>query len=278
MLLGKAVSGVLFVAIPGFLSYSAPLDVDPRQKKLSASLEIGTWAVPSVPATTVVTLEPRWVITQAQPSDRQALNDILIKELQRQLQRVGCYRGEINGVWTQSSRRAMQTFTNRVNARLPVERPDHALLAMIQGHPDKTCNKSCPSGENPAPNGLCVPAAIAGSSITTAALSKSESLVASWTAVETAQLEDDIPRLSVSKPAIAVSAKTKPAPKLVASPKPVPPRSMAATRNPETPRILQRYDRDKPRLSQRPEREPSRRTNQSEFARTLLQRFESSLR
>ena len=33
VMLSKAVSLVLFVAIPGFLGYPAPLDVDPSQKK-----------------------------------------------------------------------------------------------------------------------------------------------------------------------------------------------------------------------------------------------------
>ena len=274
-MLSKAVSLVLFVAIPGFLSYPAPLDVEPRQKLPPVEIEI--WPLPSAPAATVVTLKPRWLIIQAQTSNGQALDgNMLTKELQGQLRRLGCYSGEINGVWTQSSRRAMRTFTNRVNATLSVERPDHVLLAMLKSHPDKTCNKPCPSDENPAPDGRCVPAAIAGLSIKTAALPKSQSLITSWTAVETAALEDDIPKLSASKlsrPAvIAVPVK------LAAPPKPVPQRSMVATSNREPSRSLPRYDRDQPRVSQRAEREPSRPARQPEVARTLFQRFDSSLR
>jgi len=279
VMLSKAVSLVLFVATPVFLSYPAPLNVDPRQMKLPAPLEIWTWVVPSLPATTVVTLKPRWLITQAQLSNGPTLDgDILIKELQRQLRRVGCYSGEVNGVWTQSSRRAMQTFTNRVNARLQVERPDHVLLALLQGHPDKMCNEHCPSGANPAPDGFCVPAAIAGLSSKAAAPPKPEALITSWTAVDTAALEDDIPRLSASKPSrpaeIAVPVKTRPAPKLVAPSKP----RMVATRNREPPRSLEPYGRDQSRSSRRANQEPSGRAGQSEFARTMFQRFDSSLR
>src|SRR5262249_32024588 len=40
------------------------------------------------------------------PDDRAAL----ARELQRELKRVGCYNGEITGVWTTSSRMAMKTF------------------------------------------------------------------------------------------------------------------------------------------------------------------------
>jgi len=282
-MLSKAASVVLFVAIPGFMSYPAPLDVDPKPTKLPASVEIWTWVVPSLPANTVVTLKPRWLTTQAQTSNGRALDgDVLIKELQRQLRRVGCYSGEINGVWTPSSRRAMLTFTNRVNARLSVAQPDHVLLAMLQGHPDKTCNKQCPSGANPAPDGLCLPAAIAGHAMKTAALPKSEPLITSWTAVDTAALEDDIPGLPAAKPSppavIAVPVKTRPATKLVAPAKPIPQRSMVATRNREPPRSSESYDRDQSRPSRRAEREPSRREHQSEFARTMFQRFDSSLR
>jgi len=254
-MLSKAVSLVLFVTIPGFLGYPAPLDVDPRQKTSAPSVEIETLPVPSAPATTVVTLKPRWLITSAQTSNGQALKgELLAKELQGQLRRLGCYSGEINGVWTQASRRAMRTLTNRVNAALPVERPDHILLAMLQSHPDKMCNKPCPLDENPAPDGRCVPGAIAGLSITTAALPKSEPLITSWTAVETATLEGDVPQHSASKPprpaVKAVPVKPPPAPK------PVPQRSMVATSN----------------------REPPRSARQPEVVRTLFQRFDSSLR
>jgi hypothetical protein len=265
-MLSKLVSLVLCVAI---LGYPAPLDVDPRQKKSALSVDIEIWPVPSAPATMVVTSKPRWLIIPAQTSNGQALSgDILTKELQGQLRRLGCYGGEINGLWTQSSRRAMRTFTNRVNAALSVDRPDHILLAMLQSHPDNTCNKSCPLDENPAPDGHCVPSAIAGHSIKTAALPKSESLITSWTAVETAALEDDIPQLSASKPSRPdVPAKSPPAPKTVLQ------RSIVVTSNRERPRSLQRYDRDQPRVSQRAEREPSRSAHRPEFARTPFQRF-----
>jgi hypothetical protein len=46
--------------------------------------------------------------------------DSLGRRLQEELRRVGCYLGELNGVWTTSSRKAMQAFTDRVNAVLLV--------------------------------------------------------------------------------------------------------------------------------------------------------------
>jgi Putative peptidoglycan binding domain len=252
-------SRLLVLMVPGCLGY---LNVNPREKNSPPSVESATPDIWLPPLTTVVSPQPRWLLIQA-PSTNPLpqAGALLTKELQRQLRRVGCYSGEIDGVWTQSTRRAMQTFTNRVNATLPVERPDHVLLAILQSQPDRICNKPCPLGENLAPDGRCAPGAIAGFSIKTAAVSKSPSLITNWTAIETAALEDDIP---------PPARKTL----VVHSPKAPPQRSMVATTNRERP--LQHSERNDARVSQRADRESSRR--QSEFTRMVFKRFDSSLR
>jgi Putative peptidoglycan binding domain len=261
-MMSKAAGILLVLMVPGCLGYPATLNVNPREKKSPPSVESATLDIWPPPPTTVVSPQPRWLVIQA-PSTNPLpqAGALLTKELQRQLRRVGCYSGEIDGVWTQSTRRAMQTFTNRVNATLPVERPDHVLLAILQSQPDRICNKPCPLGENLAPDGRCAPGAIAGNSIKTAAVSKSPSLIANWTAIETAALEDDIP---------PPARKTL----VVPSPKAPPQRSMVATTNRERP--LQHSERNDARVSQRADRESSRR--QSEFTRMVFQRFDSSLR
>jgi hypothetical protein len=70
----------------------------------------------------------------------------LARALQRELKRVGCYGGEITGRWTASSRTAMKAFTERVNASLPVDKPDPVLLSLVQGHRETACgtNPSAP--------------------------------------------------------------------------------------------------------------------------------------
>jgi hypothetical protein len=87
----------------------------------------------------------------------------LARELQKELRRVGCYEGEIHGAWTTSTKRAMKTFTERVNASLPVEEPDQVLLSLLHGQPDKACGRPCPTGESSAEGGRCVPSAVAAS-------------------------------------------------------------------------------------------------------------------
>ena len=269
-MLRKAVCVALFVAVPGFLGYPAALNVDPSEKKPPPSLERLALENVPLPPTAVISLQPRWLVFQGPPTHSRAHDgEFVTKELQRQLRRVGCYGGEIDGVWTQSTRRAMQTFINRVNALLPVERPDHVLLAILQKHPDKACNKPCPLGEIPAADGRCMPGVLAGLPIKTATLPQSKSLITSWTAIETAALEDAIPQLPTSKPSrsLVTAAPVKAPPKLAAPPRPVPQRSMITTTN-----------REPPRSFQRSEREPSRSAHQPEFVRSMFQRFDSSLR
>ncbi len=85
----------------------------------------------------------------------------LVRELQKELIRVGCYDGEISGTWTTSSRRAMRDFTDRVNAKLPIDEPDHILLSLVQGHRQKACGIACAAGQQEGPDGRCVPRALA---------------------------------------------------------------------------------------------------------------------
>lgn len=84
------------------------------------------------------------------PLDRASLT----RDLQRQLQRVGCYRGSISGVWSPATRQAMKEFIDHVNATLPVSEPDHILLAMLQSHDDKACGQDAIVVREPARQGL----------------------------------------------------------------------------------------------------------------------------
>ena len=83
----------------------------------------------------------------------------LVRELQRELNRVQCYDGPLDGAWTASTRSAMSAFINRANARLPTDKPDLALLALVQSHAGDACG-SCPSGQEAAADGRCLPIAI----------------------------------------------------------------------------------------------------------------------
>jgi hypothetical protein len=92
----------------------------------------------------------------AVPNDRASL----ARALQRELQRVGCYDGDINGNWSTSTRMAMKAFTDRVNASLPTDAPDYILLSLVQRHEGKACGTGCPTGQMLSDEGRCVPSAV----------------------------------------------------------------------------------------------------------------------
>lgn len=83
----------------------------------------------------------------------------LAQDLQRELKRVGCYNGAVDGTWRGSSRRAMARFVDRVNASLPVAEPDVILLTLIRGHRDGACGAGCPGGQVMS-GGRCTPKAV----------------------------------------------------------------------------------------------------------------------
>ena len=84
----------------------------------------------------------------------------LARDIQRELKRVGCYSGDVNGEWTSGSRAAMNQFIERINATLPTDQPDHILKTLVQGHPGNACGKTCPAGQGLSNEGRCQPSAI----------------------------------------------------------------------------------------------------------------------
>src|SRR4029453_5638857 len=106
---------------------------------------------PALPETTTILLPSRSIREEEKVSsqpyrDREPLR--LVRDLQRELKRVGCYGYEIDGEWTPGTRRAMKDFTDRVNAALPTERPDPTQLVLLQRHPEIVCREKCRVGES----------------------------------------------------------------------------------------------------------------------------------
>lgn len=69
----------------------------------------------------------------------------LVRDLQRQLRRTECYDGAITGQWSTKTRKAMADFLAATNASLPVDQPDHVLLALVQSHSGLSCGPSQPA-------------------------------------------------------------------------------------------------------------------------------------
>ena len=137
---------------------AAPVAVAAVESKKAAEVPA---AAPIKPWSTVVTADTQTQgrLTSSKPGD-DATRMQLTRDLQRELQRVGCYGGEITGSWTPSTKRAMSAFMDRVNATLPIEEPDYILLTLVQGQTSTACGASCPSGQGLSNEGRCVPQAV----------------------------------------------------------------------------------------------------------------------
>jgi hypothetical protein len=96
-----------------------------------------------VPASRVVAVAPApHPVVPARDRPRHEL----VRELQRELKRVGCYWGETDGDWGPGSRRALRAFMERVNSSLQSEDPDLIQLTLVRGY----AGNACPSGTVPA--------------------------------------------------------------------------------------------------------------------------------
>jgi hypothetical protein len=84
----------------------------------------------------------------------------LVRDLQRELRRVGCFDAEIDGDWNAATKRALTLFMDRINATLPLDQPDYILLTLVQGHATQACGKNCPSGQAIGADGRCLPAGV----------------------------------------------------------------------------------------------------------------------
>lgn len=141
------------VAAPPVLAPAAP------QPAGVAKATLGERPGKAVPVATVAEPAARKPVafeTVTVPNDPIAI----ARALQIELRRVGCYDGEAHGIWSTASRKAMRAFTDRVNASLPIDRPDFILLSLVQAHPGQACGAGCPTGQVTGEAGKCVPAAI----------------------------------------------------------------------------------------------------------------------
>jgi hypothetical protein len=116
---------------------------------LSFLVEWPPHATPTAESPVVVTVpqstgEPKHRAPAAQVQDTSVPRDpvSLAREIQRELKRVGCYHGELNGTWNAQSRSAMKKFADQVNAKLPVDRPDLILLRLAQSHQGRACGSA----------------------------------------------------------------------------------------------------------------------------------------
>ena len=63
----------------------------------------------------------------------------LTRDLQTELQRVGCYRGPIDGDWGDGSRRAMERFARRTDVQVRTDEPSRRALRLAEEATGRVC-------------------------------------------------------------------------------------------------------------------------------------------
>jgi hypothetical protein len=69
-------------------------------------------------------------------------------QVQRELARLGCYRGRVDNIWGPMSRNAVAQFNRFAKANLPMTQPTRALLSSARKAPDGYCTAAA-NGEQP---------------------------------------------------------------------------------------------------------------------------------
>lgn len=207
------------------------------------------------------------------PGDRTSLT----RELQRELRRVGCYSGEVNGVWTTSSRMAMKSFTDSVNASLPIDNPDHVLLSLLQGHQNMACNASCPGGLTTGENGQCTPSNVQAKVAPTATPETKAEQPADRSSITTGSI---VPASAAAATALTAGAalskvEQQARPEDKARPASAPASSNDSTTRNERPEKSARYSGQVPseRVHERRSRRSSNPNQPPKFVRNLLKAF-----
>ncbi len=63
----------------------------------------------------------------------------VVRHIQRELRRVGCYTGAADGVWGKNSKAAMGAFATKISATVPLDRPDYVALMLVETYDAQAC-------------------------------------------------------------------------------------------------------------------------------------------
>ncbi|SRR5581483_11479805 len=81
---------------------------------------------------------------------------MLARDLQTELKRLGCLSGDVDGDWGEKSKAALQNFTRHASLSVPSDAPTMAALNAASAMKERVCPLVCDSDER-IMNGRCVP-------------------------------------------------------------------------------------------------------------------------
>lgn len=89
--------------------------------------------------------QPEGTPTESQPS-RPLAGDVLIKNIKKELKRVGCYAGTIDGKWTTAGS-SIKKFVLAAHISAAPDEPTIDLLNLLRGQSERVCPPDCNKGE-----------------------------------------------------------------------------------------------------------------------------------
>lgn len=122
---------------PGSTQHAAAPDVDP-------------------PPLAVTSAATRLAIKPPAADDQSEGGSELVSELQKQLLRVGCYKGPIDGQWNAATRRAVARFNDRIKLQISLDTLAPQVLPRVRSFRERACGTPCPPGTAPDDDGACM--------------------------------------------------------------------------------------------------------------------------
>jgi hypothetical protein len=138
-----ALGGLFLLALTAGVGFALYLAAAPESISATAAAEAVSTR-PLVRAQPAMQAPPEFIRTASTflPNDPPAPtqdSNSRIREMQKALARAQCYKGPINGVWSDASKDAMRGFLQAVNSALPVDAPDDALIALVESNDAAKC-------------------------------------------------------------------------------------------------------------------------------------------
>jgi hypothetical protein len=137
---------------PGSVAINTPRDLPGTREAVPGSWQTAV----AIPVSS--TQAPSRSLEPSNPESRYKL----VLDIQKEMKRLGCYYGRVDGSWGAGSKYALQEFMDRVNATLPVAKPDYLLLSLLQAQSGRVCG-ACPADQVTSAGGRCVPQSIVAS-------------------------------------------------------------------------------------------------------------------
>jgi hypothetical protein len=81
-------------------------------------------------------------LPQAEPKPETTADDPvkLTRDIQAQLQRLKCYRGDIDGVWGDKVEASLKRFADATNSNIPQDEPTRTALTVLSARSDPACS------------------------------------------------------------------------------------------------------------------------------------------